>query len=162
MSGSSSPDYKELFLKAERKGSGQRHARGRQRKGRSRQRSRGGWQRNAKGRQRNGSGKRGSATDRRLFQSSSDIVTISFGGPYELKHRLAQRQAKSLLPPENTALYDCFRGANAKRDNGKFTNLFAATFNRQKRMHDIYSRRLSRWKTMADDSRVDRLAANRI
>jgi hypothetical protein len=49
-----------------------------------------------------------------------------------------------------------------QQDIEKFTHQFAATYNPQKSIHGNYSHHLLLWKTMADDSRADRLAANRI
>jgi hypothetical protein len=54
--------------------------------------------------------KRGSATDGRLLESSSNIVTMSFGGRYELKRLLAPRQARCPPLPEYTDLYVCGSG----------------------------------------------------
>ncbi|KAJ6168251.1 hypothetical protein N7497_001094 [Penicillium chrysogenum] len=103
----------------------------------------------------------GNATGRRLFQSSSDFATISFGGHSERKHRLAPRQAKSPLLSENTVPYGYVRGLTVRINSGKFTNLSAATCNRLKEMHESYLRHWLRWKTTADDLHADRLAANR-
>lgn len=55
-------------------------------------------QRRQGSRQRKERGKRGSATDRRLLESSSDIVTISFGGRYELK-RPSRSTTGKIRPP---------------------------------------------------------------
>ncbi|CAG8905076.1 unnamed protein product [Penicillium nalgiovense] len=81
MSGSSSPDYKALFLKAE-----EERKRAEEERKRAEERERQAEERERQQRERNRP---------TPFQSSSDFATISFGGHSERKHRLAPRQAKS-------------------------------------------------------------------